>query len=162
MSANSTVLLEFLKPVDLLLISGPLYGGSDHFIKKILPKFGIHYLEFKIGKSKEEVIELVNQSGMANKLAMILIETPANPTNTLVDISFSKEIAKHFSTPENQIYLAVDNTYMSPLWQHPLKQGADLVLYSATKYISGHSVVIAGACLGNKMLMQRVKGLRTF
>jgi len=162
MAAISTVLLEFLKPGDLLLISGPLYGGSDHFIKKILPKFGIHYLEFKIGNSKEEVIELVNQSGMADKLAMVFIETPANPTNTLVDISFSKEIAKHFSTPNNEIYLAVDNTYMGPLWQHPLKQGADLVLYSATKYIGGHSDVIAGACLGNKMLMQRVKGLRTF
>jgi methionine-gamma-lyase len=51
---------------------------------------------------------------------------------------------------------------MGPLWQHPLKHGADLVLYSATKYIGGHSDVIAGACLGNKTLMQRVKGLRTF
>ncbi|MFZ4798665.1 MAG: cystathionine gamma-synthase family protein [Bacteroidia bacterium] len=162
MAAISTVLLEFLKPGDLLLISGPLYGGSDHFIKKILPKFDIHYLEFKIGQSKEDVIELVNKSGLANKLSMVFIETPANPTNTLVDISFSKEIAKHFSTNEKEVYLAVDNTYMGPLWQHPLKQGADLVLYSATKYIGGHSDVIAGACLGNKQLMKRVKGLRTF
>jgi methionine-gamma-lyase len=56
----------------------------------------------------------------------------------------------------------VDNTYMGPLWQHPLKQGADLVLYSATKYIGGHSDVIAGACLGSHELMARVKGMRTF
>ncbi|MCF8429978.1 MAG: PLP-dependent transferase, partial [Bacteroidia bacterium] len=162
MAAISTVLLEFLKPGDLLLISGPLYGGSDHFIKKILPKFGINYLEFKIGQSKTDVIDLVNKTGLAHKLALIFIETPANPTNTLVDISISKEIATHFSTKEKEVYLAVDNTYMGPLWQHPLKQGADLVLYSATKYIGGHSDVIAGACLGNKTLIQRVKGLRTF
>lgn len=162
MAAISTVLLEFLKPGDLLLMSEPLYGGTDHFVKKILPKFGINYLEFKSSQTKAEVIEMIYQTGLANKLALIFIETPANPTNTLVDIRFCKELANHFSTPENEIYLAVDNTYMGPLWQHPLKQGADLVLYSATKYIGGHSDVIAGACLGNKTLMQRVKGLRTF
>lgn len=162
MAAISTVLLEFLKPGDLLLMSEPLYGGTDHFVKKILPKFGINYLEFKSSQTQAEIIEMINQTGLANKLALIFIETPANPTNTLVDISFCKELANHFSTPENEIYLAVDNTYMGPLWQHPLKQGADLVLYSATKYIGGHSDVIAGACLGNKTLMQRVKGLRTF
>jgi methionine-gamma-lyase len=80
----------------------------------------------------------------------------------LIDIKCSKEIAKHFSIPEKEVYLAVDNTYMGPLWQHPLKHGADLVLYSATKYIGGHSDVIAGACLGSKELIQRVKVLRTF
>lgn len=81
---------------------------------------------------------------------MVYIETPANPTNDLIDIEESKEIAKYFSSSEKEIYLAVDNTYMGPIWQHPLKHGADLVLYSATKYIGGHSDVIAGACLGAK------------
>lgn len=162
MSAITTVLLEFLKPDDLLLISGPLYGGSDHFINKILTKFNIHVLAFKVGQSKDEIITMVNDSGLAHKLALIYIETPANPTNDLIDISSSKEIAKLFSTSEKEVYLAVDNTYLGPIWQHPLKHGADLVLYSATKYIGGHSDVIAGACLGNKQLMKRVKGLRTF
>jgi methionine-gamma-lyase len=162
MSAITTVLLEFLKPGDLLLISSPLYGGSDHFIKKILPKFGVNVAEFRVGQSIDEIYTIVNNTGLADKLALVFIETPANPTNDLIDIQGSKEIADHFSTPDKPVYLAVDNTYMGPLWQHPLKHGADLVLYSATKYIGGHSDVIAGACLGNKTLMKRVKGLRTF
>ncbi|MEI6488388.1 MAG: cystathionine gamma-synthase family protein [Bacteroidota bacterium] len=162
MSAITTVLLEFLKPGDLVLISSPLYGGSDHFIRKILPKFNINILEFKVGQNKDEVIQLVNKSGLADKLALIFIETPANPTNDLIDIRSKKEIAKHFSTNEKPVYLAVDNTYLGPIWQHPIKHGADLVLYSATKYIGGHSDVIAGACLGSKELIKRVKGLRTF
>lgn len=162
MSAISTVLLEFLKPGDLILMSSPVYGGTDHFIKKILPKFGIHVAEFKVGQSKEDIIKIVEQTELAKQLALVYIETPANPTNDLIDIKSSKEIAQHFSTPEKEIYLAVDNTYMGPLWQHPLKHGADLVLYSATKYIGGHSDLIAGACLGSKKLMDRVKGLRTF
>ncbi|MBS1651311.1 MAG: cystathionine gamma-synthase family protein [Bacteroidetes bacterium] len=162
MSAISTVLLEFLKPGDLLLISSPLYGGSDHFIKKILPKFGINIVEFKVGQTQKEIIEIVKKTGLSEKLALIYIETPANPTNDLIDIKGSKEIAKHFSTGEKEIYLAVDNTYMGPVWQHPIAHGADLVLYSATKYIGGHSDVIAGACLGSKNLISRVKGLRTF
>ena len=162
MAAITTVFLEFLKPGDLLLISNPVYGGTDHFTKKILPKFGIHVVEFFADNTKEEIIELIKKTGIAYKLALIYIETPANPTNDLIDIEVSKEIAKYFSTDEKEIYLAVDNTYMGPIWQHPLKHGADLVLYSATKYIGGHSDVIAGACLGSKELMQRVKGLRTF
>lgn len=162
MSAITTVLLEFLKPGDLLLISSPVYGGTDHFVTKILPKFGIHVATFKVGQKHDEVINIVHATGMANKLAMVYIETPANPTNDLIDIKCSKEIAKHFSTPEKEVYLAVDNTYMGPLWQHPLKHGADFVLYSATKYIGGHSDVIAGACFGSKDLIQKVKILRTF
>ena len=162
MSAITTVLLEFLKPGDLFLISSPLYGGSDHFIKIILPKFNIHVAEFRVGQTREDVVKIINATGIADKLALIYIETPANPTNDLIDIQCSKEIARQFSTPEKEIYLAVDNTYMGPLWQHPLKHGADLVLYSATKYIGGHSDVIAGACLGSRDLIKRVKGLRTF
>ena len=162
MAAISTVLLEFLKPSDLLLFSSPLYGGSDHFIKKILTKFGINILEFRVGMKKDEIISMVEKSGMADKLMMIYIETPANPTNDLIDIRESKDIAEHFSKDEHKVILAVDNTYMGPIWQHPIRHGADLVLYSATKYIGGHSDVIAGACLGSSDLMKRVKGLRSF
>lgn len=162
MSAITTVLLEFLNPGDLLLISTPIYGGSDHFIRKILPKYGIHVATFNVDDTLEEIIEIVNNTGLAHKLALIHIETPANPNNDLIDIEQSKAVAQHFSTPEKQVLLAVDNTYMGPVWQHPIRHGADLVLYSATKYIGGHSDVIAGACLGSKALIKRVKGLRTF
>lgn len=162
MSAITTVLLEFLRPGDLLLISSPLYGGCDHFIKKILPQFGIGIASFKVGQSKEEIIRIVETTGQADNLALVYIETPANPTNDLIDIAASRDVADHFSKPGKQVFLAVDNTYMGPLWQHPLKHGADIVLYSATKYIGGHSDVIAGAALGSTELIKRVKALRTF
>ena len=162
MSAITTVLLEFLSPGDALLISGPVYGGTDHFTKKILPRFGIQLLEFFPGDDEETIKNMVTSSGLQQKLKLIYIETPANPTNDLVDIQMCRRLADAFSTEDNPILLACDNTYLGPLWQHPLKHGADLVLYSATKYIGGHSDVIAGACLGSKVLMQRIRGLRTF
>ena len=95
-------------------------------------------------------------------MALIYLETPANPTNHLIDIAAYADIARSCSSTEKKVLLAVDNTYMGPLWQHPLQHGADLVLYSATKYIGGHSDVIAGACLGSAALIQRIKTLRTF
>ena len=76
MSAITTVLLEFLKPGDLVLISSPLYGGSDHFIRKILPKFNINILEFKVGQNKDEVIQLVNNSGLADKTRGDVVDYP--------------------------------------------------------------------------------------
>ncbi len=162
MSAISTVFLEFLKPGDLLVYSSPTYGGTDHFINHVLTSFGIHVLGFKAGQSKKEVKELIDQSGHADRLALMYVETPANPTNALIDIEACKDVARSYSTADKEVYLAVDNTYMGPLWSHPLEHGADLVVYSATKYIGGHSDVIAGACLGNSALLARVKALRTF
>ncbi|NCX95860.1 MAG: cystathionine gamma-synthase family protein [Chitinophagia bacterium] len=162
MAAVTTTLLEFVPPGHLLLTSTPLYGGSDHFIKKILPKYNIQVVCYQVNDTPEQIIALVEATGMADKLALVYIETPANPTNDLIDIAAGKAVAQHFSTPDRQVLVAVDNTYMGPVWQHPIKHGADLVLYSATKYIGGHSDVIAGACLGSFELIKRVKGLRTF
>jgi methionine-gamma-lyase len=72
------------------------------------------------------------------------------------------QLAQQISTPDHRVHLAVDNTYMGPLWQHPLDHGADLVLYSATKYIGGHSDLIAGAVSGSLEAMLPVRTLRTF
>ncbi len=162
MSAISTALMEFMAPGDLLLYSRPVYGGTDHFINHFLKKLNIQAIGFHATDSKEQIIERIEKSGRADRLTMIHIETPANPTNALIDIEMCAEVKLHFTTEEKPVILSVDNTYMGPIWQHPLKHGADLVLYSATKYIGGHSDVIAGACLGSKELMGRVKGLRTF
>ncbi|MBL0057407.1 MAG: cystathionine gamma-synthase family protein [Chitinophagaceae bacterium] len=162
MSAISTVLMEFLKPGDLLLYSNPIYGGTHHFIHHVLTKFGIHVMGFRAGESMDEIENQLAVSGMADKLAMVYLETPANPTNDLIDIGMCARLAKKYSSDDKQILVAVDNTYMGPLWQHPLKHGADLVLYSATKYIGGHSDVIAGAVLGNNETIHRIKVLRTF
>ncbi len=161
MSAISTVLLEFLKPGDLLLYSMPVYGGTDHFINHFLKEIGVHSIGFLPSHSKKEIIQLVEDSGHKDNLSIIYLETPANPTNDLIDISMCREIADHFKQ-EKEIFVSVDNTYMGPLWSSPLEHGADLVIYSATKYIGGHSDLIAGAVLGKNEVMQRVKVLRTF
>ena len=159
MSAITSTLFEFLKPGDLLLHSAPVYGGTDHFIRKILTQYGIKTAEFRPHHTKEEIVEIIKKA--EGTLKMIYLETPANPTNALIDIEMCKQLADEHST-NDQVLVAVDNTYMGPLWSHPLDHGADLVLYSATKYIGGHSDVVAGACLGSKELIARVKGFRTF
>lgn len=162
MAAISTVLLEFLKPGDLVAYTSPSYGGTDHFIKQFLPKLGVEHVCFQPDQSREEVVETIRATGKGDKLAFIYVETPANPTNTLFDIQLCKEVADIFSTDDKRVYLCADNTYMGPVWSSPLTLGADLVLYSATKYIGGHSDLIAGAVLGNFEVMKRVKTLRTF
>ena len=162
MAAISTVLLEFLKPGDLFVYTNPIYGGTDHFINYFLPKIGIHTLAIQPNQNSNEIRKLILESGKFDRLSMIYIETPGNPTNDLVDIASVSELAREFSTQERKVLTVVDNTYMGPIWQHPLNFGADLIVYSATKYIGGHSDVIAGAVLGNIELMSSVKALRTF
>lgn len=162
MSAISTVMLEFLRPGDVLLYSKPVYGGTDHFINKVLPEYGITGIGFTAEQTDSEILDMVDSLGMAAKIKMVYVETPANPTNALFDLSGCKKVAEALSTAEKEVVVVVDNTYMGPLWQHPLKHGADLVVYSATKYIGGHSDLIAGAVLGNAKYMKRVRTLRTF
>src|SRR5690554_669929 len=162
MSAISTVLLEFLKPGDLLLYSSPTYGGTDHFIHDFLPKIGVDAIAFHPENTEEEIIEIINSTGKADRLGLIYIETPANPTNSIIDIEMCCRIAKQHKNGEGKTYVCVDNTYMGPVWSKPLEIGADLVVYSATKFIGGHSDLIAGAVLANAELMVRVKTLRTF
>lgn len=162
LAAITTVLLEFLNPGDYLLYSSPLYGGTNHFIHQVLKRFGINAIRFHAGHNEEDIKRLVLDAGASDKLGLLYIETPANPTNALIDIEMCSRLAMQFSGNNRKIPVAVDNTYLGPLWQQPLLNGADLVLYSATKYIGGHSDVIAGACLGSAELMRRVRTLRTF
>lgn len=162
MSAISTVMLEFLKPGDLLLYSQPVYGGTDHFINHYLKDVGIEAIGFRPDHNKADITRMVEASGKADRLSLIYLETPANPTNELIDIEMCRAVADHFSTEEKRVFLATDNTYMGPLWSSPLQLGADVVIYSATKYIGGHSDLIAGAVLGNNEVIGRVKTLRTF
>ncbi|HLV41542.1 MAG TPA: cystathionine gamma-synthase family protein [Brumimicrobium sp.] len=162
MSAISTILLEFLKPGDLLLYSSPTYGGTDHFIHDFLPKIGVDAIAFHPENTQEEIEEIIKSTGKADRLGLIYIETPANPTNAIIDIEMCCRIAEKHKNGEGKTYVCVDNTYMGPVWSKPLEMGADLVVYSATKFIGGHSDLIAGAVLANAELMGRVKTLRTF
>jgi methionine-gamma-lyase len=162
MAAIATTMLQLLSPGDVLLHSEPIYGGTDYFVNHLLPKFGIRVVGFKAGSSTNEIREILRKSLGSDRLGMIFIETPANPTNDLVDIAECAKLAREFTSPGKRVVVAVDNTFLGPLWQHPLQHGADLVLYSATKYIGGHSDVIAGVCLGAKDLVESVRVLRTF
>ncbi|MBK9714334.1 MAG: cystathionine gamma-synthase family protein [Kouleothrix sp.] len=161
MAAISTTLLQFLSPGDTILHSEPVYGGTDYLLKHILPRFGIRPIGFKAGASRDEIERALRGRDAPGRLGMIFVETPANPTNALVDIAACAEIARRHSTADRRVLLAVDNTFLGPLWQHPLKHGADLVLYSATKYIGGHSDVLAGVCLGPADLIGQLKIMRT-
>ena len=160
MAAITSAFFELLKPGDLLLHGAPVYGGTDHFITKMAKHYGIGTLEFKPEESEDEIGQRI--TGNQGNLKMIYVETPTNPTSAIFDLEMCKRLADHFSTSEDKVILVVDNTYMGPVWSQPLKHGADLVLYSATKYIGGHSDLIAGACVGSAELIGQIKGFRTF
>jgi len=161
MAAITNTFLALLKPGDYILHSDPLYGGTEHFIAGVLPKFGIHTIRFPAKNGGADAEKIMLDSGHAKDVAMIYIESPANPTNDLVDIQLCAELAKKYSTKDRKIPLVVDNTFMGPMWQHPIQHGADIVIYSATKYIGGHSDVIAGVVLGYKEWMKPIRQMRS-
>jgi len=157
MAAISTVFLEFLKPGDVLLFSNPVYGGTHHFIRHVLPGLGIEAMEFCAGESAETILERAKTLGFSDRVKMVYAETPANPTNALVDLVEVAKVAKELGAVS-----CVDNTYLGPVFQRPLELGIDLLVYSATKYIGGHSDLIAGSVSGSADLVHRVRVLRTF
>jgi methionine-gamma-lyase len=161
MAAIATTLLAFAKPGEVVLTSSPIYGGSHYLLTNILTTLGIQRATFHAGGGIE-AMEAALAKFDNPKLAAVFVETPANPTNKLVDIAACAEFAERHRSDERAVPVIVDNTFLGPLWQHPLKHGADLVIYSATKFIGGHSDVIAGACLGPWEFIEPVKGLRTF
>lgn len=157
MAAISTVFLEFLKPGDVLLFSNPVYGGTHHFIRHVLPGLGIEAMEYRAGESAETILERAKTLGFPDRVKMVYAETPANPTNALVDLVEVAKVAKELGAVS-----CVDNTYLGPVFQRPLELGIDLLVYSATKYIGGHSDLIAGSVSGSADLVHRVRVLRTF
>lgn len=161
MAAIATSLLATVRPGDVLVHSEPLYGGSEHFILKVLPEFGVTPVGFAAGHPVAEIAADLHARIGGRRVAAALVETPANPTNALVDIRALADLLRALSQARPPV-LMVDNTFLGPLWQRPLDHGADLVLYSATKFIGGHSDVIAGACLGSAAAIAPVRGLRTF
>jgi methionine-gamma-lyase len=162
MAAIATTLFALARPGDVVLHSDPLYGGTEYLLRHILPEFNIQTKGFRAGGGRDAMEAAVKDAGASGSLAAVLIETPANPTNDLVDIAACAAIAKEHAPPDRKAPVVVDNTFLGPIWQHPLKHGADLVIYSATKFIGGHSDVIAGACLGPLTIVNRVRALRTF
>jgi methionine-gamma-lyase len=162
MAAVTTALLAYVRPGDVVLHSTPLYGGSDHFLRHVMPTWGIEAIGIPAGERPELSEATLRERIGARAIGAVLLETPANPTNALVDIAAVAAMARRLAVPGRQPVVMVDNTFLGPLWQQPLKHGADVVLYSATKFIGGHSDTIAGAALGSAEVMGPIRGLRTF
>lgn len=162
MAAIATALLAYCRPGDALVHSEPLYGGTEHFITAILPEFGITPVGFPAGCPVTGQGAEIRRRVGTRRVPVVYVETPANPTNALVDLAELTGFASTLGRDGAKPVVMVDNTFLGPLWQHPLRHGADLVIYSATKCIGGHSDVIAGAALGTAQAMAPVRALRTF
>ena len=163
MSAISTTMLAYLKPGDTLLFSNPTYGGTHSFVYNFLNNIGINIVSFHSESTYKEILKKLKKENMDKSLAMIYVETPANPTNSLIDLELVQKVKDTiFKENGNEIVTVVDNTYLGPIWQSPLKFGVDIVCYSATKFLNGHSDLIAGAIMGSKEKVSKVKNLRTF
>ena len=162
MAAIATSLLTFVRPGDVIVHSEPIYGGTDYFVNHFLPQYDVTPVGFPAGMPIANVADSIRRSTAGKRVPVVFIETPANPTNALVDIAAVANLTRDLGSDTHKPVLMVDNTFLGPLWQHPLKHGADVVLYSATKFIGGHSDVIAGACLGRKEPLQQIRTLRTF
>ncbi|MFC1574554.1 cystathionine gamma-synthase family protein [Gemmatimonadota bacterium] len=162
MAAISTTALTFLRPGDVLVFSEPSYGGTEYLFHEVLPQFDIEVCPFRSSEGEAGLRRVLDVGDRKERVRMIFVETPSNPTNDLVDIEACSRVARELSTDDHRVLVAVDNTFLGPVFQQPLKHGADLVIYSLTKYVGGHSDLIAGAVLGSEADVDRVKGTRTF
>jgi methionine-gamma-lyase len=161
MAAITTTILAFVRPGDVVLHSQPLYGGTETLLSNTMANFGIGAVGFIDGVDETAIREAAQAARARGRVSMILVETPANPTNTLVDIALLRRIADEIGAAQGfRPILACDNTLLGPVFQHPLEHGADVSLYSLTKYVGGHSDLIAGAALGTRETMRPIKALR--
>lgn len=151
MGAITTVLLTFLRPGDVVLYSLPTYGGTTTLMNGLLTDFGVISKPFRSTDTGEDLEAMVGEG----RLTMVYVETPANPTNELFDLETTRDLARRHGAR-----LVVDNTFLSPVWQRPLDQGADLSLHSATKYLGGHSDLTAGAVCGGSDDIARLRHTR--
>jgi len=162
MSAIATTLLAFVRPGDMVLHSQPLYGGTETLLAKTLANMGIGSVGFSDALDEDAVMAAVHDACAKGRVSAILVETPANPTNGLVDLELMALVANRIGAEQGHRPLIIcDNTLLGPVFQHPIEHGADISLYSLTKYVGGHSDLIAGAALGSASLMKTVRQLRS-
>jgi methionine-gamma-lyase len=162
MSAISTTLLAHLRPGDVVVHSAPIYGGTEYLIRNILPAYGIESVEFESGIDDYTLAPALEEAKKKGRVAMIYVETPANPTNGLVDLQECARLADTLGQESgDRPLIVVDNTFLGPVWQQALSHGADISIYSLTKYVGGHSDLIAGCAMGSAELMAPIAGFRT-
>ncbi len=156
MAAIMTALLAVLKPGDSVIYTVPIYGGTQTLIQAFLEPFGIQGIPVHTGRA-----DLLDDAIRAAKnLGVVLIETPANPTIMMTDIQRTCRTVA--ALPEGRPLVMIDNTFLGPAFQYPLKLGADLTLYSATKYLGGFSDIIGGVAMGkDAALLQKLRSKRS-
>jgi methionine-gamma-lyase len=147
MAAISSALLSILKAGDEVIATRALYGGSYRLMRDIFPRMGIVVRHVETDLAGIE--RLVNPRTRA-----LYIETPTNPTLRLVDLQKAVSFAKEWD-----LLSLIDNTFATPVLQKPIKMGFDLVLHSATKYLAGHSDVIAGVAAGSHSLIEKTRDM---
>jgi len=166
MSAIVTLLLAYVQSGDVIVHSGPLYAATEGFVARVLGKFGVTYLDFPAGADRDAIEGILAQArgqaaAQGGRLAMIYLESPANPTNALVDIEAVAAARDALCGGDPHCPpIAIDNTFLGPLWQRPLEHGAQIVVYSLTKYAGGHSDLVAGGLSGARRWMDPVRSLR--
>ena len=163
MTAITTLFLTFVRPGDVIVNSGPIYAATESIIAKILSQFGIKYVDFPAGATREEIDAVLDRAKGMGNVSLIYLESPANPTNALVDVEAvvaSRAAAFANESGGNLPPIAIDNTFLGPLWARPQDQGADISVYSLTKYAGGHSDLVAGGLTGSKALLDKVRAIR--
>lgn len=161
MSAIATLMLALVEPGDVIVHSGPLYAATETLIARILGRFGVKWLDFPAGATADEIEAVMSAAKGQGRLSLIYLESPANPTNALVDVQAVAAVRDSlFPRDERCPPIAIDNTFLGPLWQQPLKLGADLTIYSLTKYAGGHSDLVAGGVVGAKRLIEPIRAMR--
>ena len=165
MSAIATLLLALVNQNDVIVHSGPLYAATETLIARILSRFGVSFLDFPAGATRGEIDAILDRAKAlaaekGGKVALVYLESPANPTNALVDVEAVRAARDSAFTGEQKPAIAIDNTFLGPLWQQPLKQGAELVVYSLTKYAGGHSDLVAGGVSGDQHLINAIRPMR--
>ena len=155
MAAIMTAMLAVLRPGDSVVYTVPIYGGTQTLIQSFLEPFGVRGVAVAGGQG--EAIDAAIRA--ARNLRVVLIETPANPTMVMTDI---RRVSKTCSTLAERPLVMVDNTFLGPAFQHALTLGADVSLYSATKYLGGFSDIIGGVALSKDIgLMSKIRSKRS-
>jgi methionine-gamma-lyase len=160
MSAIATVMLALVKPGDVIVHSAPLYAATETLIGRILGRFGVHWIDFPAGATRDEIDAAMTKAKTMGHVALVYLESPANPTNALVDVEAVKGSRDAAFAADDLPPIVIDNTFLGPLWAKPLKQGADLVIYSLTKYAGGHSDLVAGGAVGSKAMLDPIRMMR--
>lgn len=161
MAAISAVALTYLRPGDTFVHNTPLYGGTESLFGKVLPGWGVKPVAFADGTSQAALLEALDKAAGLGPVKMVYLETPTNPTNVLVDLKLVRDTVDEWAATSGQKPLVVvDNTLMGPVFQRPMEWGADICVYSLTKYVGGHSDLVAGGITGSSALLKPIRASR--